>query len=386
LVSFKLHLSFFQFRASSVAMVNRENESNGSQVSSPVSEEIVELAVELLLTVTNLKPKDQKSQGLGCNEFIYLVVTLKTRPDGTRTFPLSIPVPHPLFRFDGSQKICLIIGNGKEVLQAAETKIKEEDLPISKVFERKQLMADCRTSEDREKLRLSFDLFMANKAVRIPKFTGLDYRTDQRSMFPVDLTHQKWRGELESACSLACISFNRTGCVANVARVSQSRKEIVENVVAAIDSLVSALPQKWDNIRHMCLKTLGSLDCSLYSSSRMLPIEMEGVEKEAQIDRPKINGEEGITGGLSSKKRTSDAEKTPNTKKKKGSSLEGETGSLSGQDVGDGVPMDDSPTTPALEKIIDSVDLQCGVAANSINASKKKKKSRKSNKTPVRAV
>jgi len=171
-----------------------------------------------------------------------------------------------------------------------------------------------------------------------------------------------------------------------VARVSQSRKEIVENVVAAIDSLVSALPQKWDNIRHMCLKTLGSLDCSLYSSSRMLPIEMEGVEKEAQIDRPKINGEEGITGGLSSKKRTSDAEKTPNTKKKKGSSLEGETGSLSGQDVGDGVPMDDSPTTPALEKIIDSVDLQCGVAANSINASKKKKKSRKSNKTPVRAV
>lgn len=373
-------------------MVNRENESNGSQVSSPVSEEIVELAVELLLTVTNLKPKDQKPQGLGCNEFIYLVVTLKTKPDGTRTIPLSIPVPHPLFRFDGSQKICLIIGNGKEVLQAAETKIKEEDLPISKVFERKQLMADCRTSEDREKLRLSFDLFMANKAVRIPKFTGLEYPTDQRNMVPVDLTHQKWRGELESACSSAYISFNSTGCVANVARVSQSSKEIVENVVAVIDSLVSALPEKWNNIRHMCLKTLGSLDCSLYSSSRMLPIEMEGVEKEAQIDRPKINGEEGITGGLSSKKRTSEAEKTPNPKKKKGSSLEGEMGSLSGQDVGDGVPMDDSPTTPALEKIIEpvdlqeSVDLQCGVAANSIDASKKKKRSKKSNKTPVRAV
>lgn len=386
MVSFELHLSFFQFRASLVAMVNRENESNGSQVSSPVSEEIVELAVELLLKVTNLKPKDQQPQGLDYNDFIFLVVTLKTRPDSTGTIPLSIPVPHPLFRFDGSQKICLIIGNGKEVLQAAETKIKEEDLPISKVFERKQLIDNCRTSEDREKLRLSFDLLMANKAVRIPQFTGLAYPTDQRNLVAVDLTHQKWRGELESACSSAYVSFNRTGCVAKVARVSQRRKEIAENVVAVIDSLVSVLPEKWNNISHICLKTLGSLDCSLYSSSRMQPIEMDGVEKEAQIDRPKINGEEGITGGLSSKKRIHQAEETLDTKKKKGSSLEGEMGSLIGPDVGDGVPMDDSPATPGLEKIIESVDLQGGVTANSVDASKKKKKSRKSNRTPVRAV
>jgi len=134
-----------------VSMANRENENDESQVSSPVSKEIVELAVELLLKVINSKPKDQKPQRVDRKEFICLVVQLKMRVDSTNTIPESIPVPHPLFRFDGSQAICLIIGDEIEGLNAevAENKIKDEGLPISRSSNVKSSRLTVRHSNSR---------------------------------------------------------------------------------------------------------------------------------------------------------------------------------------------------------------------------------------------
>jgi len=364
-----------------VSMANRENENDESQVSSPVSKEIVELAVELLLKVINSKPKDQKPQRVDRKEFICLVVQLKMRVDSTSTIPESIPVPHPLFRFDGSQAICLIIGDEIEGLNAevAENKIKDEGLPISKVFQCEKLQADCKTFKfkDRNKLCQSFDLFMAYKSV-VPIIPGLLWSTfplNERYVVPVDLTHKQWRGELESACSLAIVSSKRSTCVAKVARVSQTSKEIVENVVAVIDRLVSVLPGKWNNISCMFLKTSDSLQCSLYTCLSKMPVGIENVETESEIDAPKMNGEAGIAGGLFSKKRIQHAEKTLDTKRKKGLSLEGKTECLNGQDVGDGVPKDDSPPTSGLEKNVESVDLQGGVVSS-------KKMIQRAEKTP----
>jgi len=242
------------------------------------------------------------------------------------------------------------------------------------------------TSEDRKKLRLSYDLFMVCKAAlsMIPKSSGLAHPSNERNLVPVDLTHKQWRGELESACSLAIISFKNFRCVAKVARVSQTSKEIVENVVAVIDSLVSVIPEHWNDISCMWLQILGSLECSLYKSFSKMPFGIKSVETESQIDGPEMNGEEEITGGLSTRKKTQLAEKAPATKRKK--NLEGKTGSLNDQGVGDGVPKDDSPATSGFENNIESVDLQGGVVVvvNSVEVSTKKKNTRRSKKTPVR--
>jgi len=79
----------------------------------------------------------------------------------------------------------------------------------------------CITSKDGRKLCLSFDLFMAYKEALpiIPKLSGIAYPSNE-SMVPMDLTHKKWREELESTCSLVIISFMRSCCIAKVARVS----------------------------------------------------------------------------------------------------------------------------------------------------------------------
>jgi len=360
-----------------ISMDNTKNENNEPQVPPQVSRETVELAVELLLKLISSSPKDQKPERP--DGFISLIVILKS--DNTKVVPRKsyIPVPHPLFTFDGSRETCLIIGDEKQALntEVAENKIKEEGLPISKVFQFSKLKADYRRTKDSRNLCLSFDLFMACKAV-FPMVYGF-YLPLRRHLIPVDLSHERWKGELESACSLTSITIKHSSRVAQVARVSQTSKEIVENVVAVIDSLVSEIPEKWNNIISMHLLSVGSLQCPLYQS-------FPEPEAESKTDESGMNGKGGITGGFSSKKRTKDAEKTPVAKRKKGLSSEGKAGSFNGLDVNDGVPKDDSPSASGLEDKNESVDLPGGAVASSVETPAQKKKSRSRNKSSVRAV
>jgi len=150
----------------------------------------------------------------------------------------------------------------------------------------------------------------------------------------------------------------------------------VENVVAVIDSLVSEIPEKWNSIISMHLTSKGSLHCPLYHS-------FPEPETESKTDEAGMNGKGGITGGFSNKKRTKHAEKTPDAKRKKGLSSEG---SFNGLDVGDGVPKDDSSAASGLENKNESVDLQGGTVASSVEASANKKESRRSKKSSVRAL
>jgi hypothetical protein len=86
--------------------------------------------------------------------------------------------------------------------------------------------------------------------------------------------------------------------------------------------------------------------------------------------------EKEITGRLSSKKRTADAEKSPGAKRKKVLSSEGKKGSLDGQGVDDRLPKEDSH-----KKKNKSVGLQDGAVANSAEVATKKAKSKKLKKS-----
>lgn len=332
-------------------MDNIKNENDEPQTPPGVGKETVELAVKLLLKLIDSKQKYEKPNG-----FIYLIITLESRSDSAKKIPCTseyIPLPHPLFSIDGSKTTCLIIGDENEGLNAevAEKKIKDEGLPISKVFELSKLRADYGKSKDSKKLCRSFDFFMASKSV-FPTVSGFYFAIRDRTI-PVDLTHKQWREELELACSLTYISIRHSSRVAKVARDSQTSKEIVENIVAVIDSLVSKIPEKWNNISSMYLISSQCV-CPLYQSF------------------PGKVGREGP----SSKKRARHAGKTSDAKRKKGLSSEGKTGSVNGLNVGDAVPKDDSPAASGLENQNKLVDLQGGVVPKSVEATTTNTKSR----------
>lgn len=253
----------------------------------------------------------------------------------------------------------------------------------------------------------------------------------------MDLTRTQWRGQIESACSSAFFYLGKGSCcVIKVARVSQTRDEIVENVVAVIDGLASVIPKKWNNIRSLHLKSLESLALPLYQSIPEMPLRIEVVKTESQTDKPEkrevrdqdvekrtfkkgqirdvrymdnmlgdfsdgfFGREDGnevdlldttgdrvkdvdssdeeneITGRISSKKRIADAEKTAGSKRKKVLTSEGIKGSLDGQGVDDRVPKEGSH-----KKKSKSVGLQGEAVANGVEAITKKSKSKKLKKS-----
>jgi len=419
-------------------MDNTKKKNNKPQVPSRLSHERVEKGVDALLTWVKSKAKHQKPQLLEHDELLYMVVTLKRIPDRERINPYKIRLPHPLFPLDGSQEVCLIIDDREKGLNAevAKNKVKEEGLPISKVLKYSKLKTDYKPFEAKRKLCGSFDLFLADKSVvpLLPKLLGKAFFKKKKHPIPVDLTHNQWRGQIESACSSAFLYVGKgTCCVIKVARVSQTRNEIVENVVAVIDGLASVIPRNWNNIRSLHLKSLESLALPLYQSIPEIPLRIEGVKTEPEADVPEkkevcdkhvdkktfkkgrirdvrymdnmlgdfsdgiLGGEDGnevdflggrvkdvdssdeekeITGRLSSKKRTADAEKAPGSKRKKILSSEGKKGSLDGQGVDDRLPKEDSH-----KKKNKSVGLQGGAVANSAEVATKKAKSKKLKKS-----
>jgi hypothetical protein len=131
--------------------------------------------MEVVLKWINSKVKEEKSQPAKHDKLICLCFTMEKIPANLKTISYIL-VPHPLFPFDGSQKTCLIIGDGKEGLNAevAKKKIMEEGLwSIKTIFS------------------------------QVTTLLGLTFFSRKRNLIPLDLTHEQWRGQTESACTLA---------------------------------------------------------------------------------------------------------------------------------------------------------------------------------------
>lgn len=272
-------------------MDKTKNENNKPQVPSRISDETVKRAVDSLLKWVKSRAKHQKPQLLEHDELLHLAITLKRIPDSSRVNSYRIPVPHPLFPLGGSQDICLIIDDRVKGLNAeiANNKVKEEGLPISKVLKYSKLKTDYKPFEAKRKLCDSFDLFLVDKSVvpLLPRLLGKSFFKKKKHPIPVDLAHKQWKGQIESACSSVFLHVGKgTCCDVKVARVSQTRDEIVENFVAVINGLASVIPRKWKNIRSLHMKSLESVALPLYQSITETPLKIEDVKTESQIDKP----------------------------------------------------------------------------------------------------
>ncbi|GLJ47172.1 hypothetical protein SUGI_0995830 [Cryptomeria japonica] len=278
---------------------------------SRVSQERVEKAVGSLLKWVKSRAQDKKPQHVEHDELLYMVATLKKVSDDARKNPYRIPLCHPLFPLDGSQEICLLVNDKEKGMNAdfARRKLKEEGLPISNVLKYSKLRTHYHSFEARKKLFESFDIFMADKSVipLLPKALGKGFFKKKKNPIPVDLSHKQWRAELELACGSAFLNFGKgTCCFGKIARVSQTRQEIVENVVGFIDGLASVIPKKWGNIRALHLKSLESLALPLYQSVPDNGFRTGDEKIESQVLTDKSE-EKGIHARVSDK----DLEKKP---------------------------------------------------------------------------
>ena len=229
----------------------------------PVSSQTVQKAVNALLKWRNSKNKTLKPQLLDDDEFVYLILTLKKIPPKDRVNAYKIPLPHSLHSQDA--ELCLIIDDRPKsglTKEDAAKKIKSEDIPISKVIKLSKLKSDYRPFEAKRKLCDSYHMFLADKRVvhLLPRLLGKQFFKKKKIPVPVDLKHKNWKEQIDKV-HWSALLFLKTGTcsVVRVAKASMGTKEIMENVVAAINGIVVVVPRKWGNVRSFHLKLLESL-------------------------------------------------------------------------------------------------------------------------------
>ncbi|KAK1567068.1 hypothetical protein Q3G72_007732 [Acer saccharum] len=269
---------------------------------SRISSKTVESAVNALLKWRNSKSKTQKAQLLEQDDFLYLVLSLKKIPQKARTNPHKIPLPHPLISHedDNAPETCLIIDDRPKsnlTKDEAMKKIKNDNIPISKVIKLTKLKTNYRPFEAKRKLCDSYDMFFADKRVipLLPKLLGKQFFKKKKIPVPMDLKHKNWKEQMDKVCG-STLLYIKTGtcCVLKIGKVSMGPMEIVENVTAAIDGIAEIVPRKWGNIRSFHLKVLESLALPVYQSVPDMKLKIDGVKKDDEELFNRILGEGNV--------------------------------------------------------------------------------------------
>lgn len=129
----------------------------------------------------------------------------------------------------------------------------------------------------------------------MPGLLGKHFYQKKKLPVPVDLTHKNWKEQIERARASALV-YLRSGtcCVVKVARLSLGKKEIAENVVAAINGVVEIVPRKWDGVRSLHLRLMESVALPVYQAVPEVKLKAEEVEeeKEEEVVEKEGKGEE----------------------------------------------------------------------------------------------
>ncbi|KAK1316909.1 hypothetical protein QJS10_CPA05g00820 [Acorus calamus] len=273
--------------------------------SSRLSPDTVGRAVDALLKWNRSRLKNQKAQLFEHDDLLNLVITLKKIPTKARTNPFRVPLPHPVHPFDGSDEICLIVddrprkktGGGVGDPPSAKRKIEADGIPVSKVLKLSKLRTDYKPFEARRKLCDSYDLFLADRRIvhLLPRLLGKAFFKKKKIPVPVDLSRKDWMERIKHCC-VSALLYLRTGtcCSLKIGRTSQSREEIVENVIAAVEGAVPLVPKKWGNVRSLHLKMRESLALPIYQTVPDMGLMIDGMQIDNEIEA--IEGGEGEEG------------------------------------------------------------------------------------------
>lgn len=184
-----------------------------------------------------------------------------------------ITIPHPLIDLvEDSPDLCLIIDDRKKnkiTKEAALKKIEAENIPISSVVKVSKLKSDLHKLELEEGKRC--DLYFAEKRLMpiLPKLLGKEFVKKKKNPIAINLRQGNWKEQIEKACESALFFVGTGTCsVVKVAKLSMGRKEIAENVMAAIDGIADSIPGKWKNVKLFHLKLLESLALPVYQRAR----------------------------------------------------------------------------------------------------------------------
>jgi len=142
---------------------------------------------------------------------------------------------------------------------------------ITQVISLRELKVEYKQFEAKLQLCNKFDLFLADARIirLLPQFLGKHFYKRKKLPLQIDLNSRDLAAEFQRCVSTTQLAMTHTGATSmvNIGTSNHSSSQLIDNIKAVTDSLVTKYPGGWQNIRSIFLNC-GSNSLPLYASIR----------------------------------------------------------------------------------------------------------------------
>ncbi|KAJ1061628.1 hypothetical protein K5549_002663 [Capra hircus] len=236
-----------------------------------VDEEQVKKAVEALLAHSRSR-KNANGLLLNENENFFLMVVLWKIP--SKELRVRLSLPHGI-RSDLAD-VCLFTKDEPN-LSSEQTEHYYKKLlnkhgikTISQIIPLRTLKKEYKAYEAKLRLLGSFDFFITDARIRrlLPSHLGRHFYNRKKVPVSVNLQSKTLSREINDCIGGTVLNISKSGSCSTIpiGHTGMPIQHIVENVVAVAKSLSQKLPEKWESMKLLFVKTEQSVSLPVFSS------------------------------------------------------------------------------------------------------------------------
>ncbi|XP_038182485.1 ribosomal L1 domain-containing protein 1 [Arvicola amphibius] len=232
--------------------------------------EQIRKAVEVLLAHCKSR-KNKKELLSNGNENLFLMVVLWKIPKKELRARMSLP--HSIL--SDSSEVCLFTKDDCESPEQTECfykkLLKKHGVnSISRIIPFRTLKTEYKAYEAKLRLLGSFDIFIADERIRrhLPTHIGRHFYQRKKVPVSVNLLAKNLSKEINNCITGTVLNISKQGsCSAvRVGHTGMKPQHIIENILAVSEMLSEKLPEKWQSVKLLFLKTEKSVSLPIFSS------------------------------------------------------------------------------------------------------------------------
>ncbi|XP_060504507.1 ribosomal L1 domain-containing protein 1 [Panthera onca] len=244
-------------------------------------------AVEALLAHSKSR-KNANGLLLNENENFFLMVVLWKIP--SKELRVRLSLPHGI-RSDLTD-ICLLTKDEPNLTPEKTERFYKKLLnkhgikTISQIIPLRTLKKEYKPYEAKLRLLGSFDFFLTDARIRrlLPSHLGRHFYHRKKVPVPVNLLAKNLSKEINTCIGGTVLNISKSGSCSTI-RVGHTGMEvqhIIDNIIAVTKRLSQKLPEKWESVKLLYVKTERSASLPIFSSFVSCQGEAKGVRTPSQ--------------------------------------------------------------------------------------------------------
>ncbi|XP_007447636.1 PREDICTED: ribosomal L1 domain-containing protein 1-like, partial [Lipotes vexillifer] len=157
---------------------------------------------------------------------------------------------------------------------------------ISQIIPLRTLKKEYKAYEAKLRLLGSFDFFITDARIRrlLPSHLGRHFYNRKRVPVPVNLQAKNLSREISDCVGGTVLNISKSGSCSTIriGHTGMQVQHIVENVVAVTERLSQKLPEKWESVKLLYVKTERSVSLPVFSSFVSSRGEARGLRTQSQ--------------------------------------------------------------------------------------------------------